>query len=162
MRHCLERRTILKMPRVGIAVIVALSLYPATAVAGKYSDELDKCLVSSATDKDKADLIRWLFASLARGQDLRDVFSVSPEQREKLTRAAAQVFDRLFTKDCKSQFMNAARMEGDEAPGAGISALSQAAMARVLNDPAVANGANELGRLIDWSKLAPDDGPAKP
>ena len=144
-----------------VMMIAAASLHAGNALAGPYSDALDRCLVSKATDKDKADLVRWLFASLSRAQDLRDVLSVPSDLREELKRTAAQVFERLFTKDCSSEFLNAGR-EGDRSPGAGITALSQATIARLLNDPALVNSATELARLIDWSKLETSDGPTKP
>src|SRR5262249_29834865 len=97
----------------GIAALLAV-ISSASALAGPYGDDLSKCLVSSATDKDKANLVRWVFAATSANPDVSDLVAVSDAQRAEMTRTVGELFERLLTKSCPAQYRDAVKYEGDQ------------------------------------------------
>ena len=121
--------------------------------AGLYSDDMGRCLVSSTTTKDKTELVRWIFAIAALHPDVTAISSVTPEQREALSREVGKMFDRLLTESCRKQTQDALKYEGGIAMQLSFGVLGQVAMQELMNNPSVNAGYAGIVKYVDLSKL---------
>jgi len=136
----------------GIAVAMVMT-FTSGAVAGPYADDLSKCLVSSTTSKDKTDLVRWIFATAALHPDVSSIAAVTGDQRAELTHTVGALYERLLTVDCRRQYRDAVKFEGDQALTASFQVLGGVAMRELLGHQAVTMGMNELDAAVDKEKL---------
>lgn len=121
--------------------------------AGLYSDDMAKCLVASTSDKDKTELVRWIFANAALHPDVASIASISNDQRAALNRATADLLERLLTVTCRKQTKEALKYEGPIAIQLSFRVLGQVAGQALMSNPAVAKGFGEVNRLLDVEKL---------
>lgn len=133
--------------------VAAAALTSPVAQAGAYSDEMGKCLVSATSDKDKTDLVRWIFANAALHPEVASIASITPTQREEINRAAGQLLERLLTVACRKQSKEALRYEGPMAMQLSFQVLGQVAMGTLMSHPAVGKGFGEIGRHVDEARL---------
>ena len=119
------------------------------AHAGVYTDDLSKCLVKSTSTNDRVVLVRWMFATLSLHPAVRSFVSVPDQQRDDATKAAAGLFTRLLTADCRKESVNALKYEGATAIGASFQVLGQVASRDLMTDPNVSKGMQQLGADID-------------
>jgi hypothetical protein len=136
----------------GGALLLA-SLSGSPALAGPYADDLSKCLVSSTTDKDQTDLVRWLFAAAALHPDVSSIAAVSDQQRSEMGRTVGQLFERLLTESCRAQFRDAMKYEGSQTIEVSFSVLGEVAMRNLIQDPAVSKAIGELETFVNQEKL---------
>lgn len=143
-----------RVVRILACAAVMATLSGPSVLAGPYGDELSKCLVSATTEKDKTDLVRWLFAAAALHPDVSTTASVSEKQRTEMTRSVGQLIERLLTESCRTQFRDAMQNEGNEALPLSFSVLGQVAMRRLMEHPDVAKGLGELETFINREKVS--------
>jgi hypothetical protein len=124
------------------------------ASAGIYTDDLSKCLVSSASQADKDVLIEWVFAAMSTNPVVKSMSSVTPEQRTVLTRSAAELMQRLLVSDCRKETVAALKYEGDSAFETSFGVLGQVAMRGLMSDPVTDAELQKLAGDVDKDKLA--------
>jgi len=141
--------------KIGAALILAAALagLSGKAVAGPYSDDLAKCLVSSTSADDKSTLVKWVFSIASLHPALGSVSAVTGAQRTQTDREVAALFEALLTDRCKKQMQSAVRYEGDKTIGTAFEVLGQAAMMELFSDPAVAKGLGAFTEHLDQKKL---------
>jgi hypothetical protein len=135
----------------GLACIVGM--IPHRAVAGPFADDMAKCLVNSATDADKTDLVRWMFSAMSLNPDLASMATISTKQRDELATKASNLFSRLLFDSCKSQVQQAMRNEGPQTLVYAFQILGEVAMRGIMADPHVAQSVQALGKSIDPARL---------
>ena len=136
----------------GTAIVMGFLAAPAIQ-AGPYADDLSKCLVKSATDKDKTDLVRWVFAATALHPDVSSLVAVSDKQRTAMTRSVGALFERLLTKDCRPQYRDAMNYEGEQTLIVSFGVLGEVAMKGLMEHPAVNQGIAELDDFVSKDEL---------
>ena len=142
------------MKSTGVAALIVLaSALTGPAQAGLYSDALSRCLVSSTTDKDKTELVRWVFGVAALHPDVASISAVSADHRTEMSRTAAGLFQRLLTETCRSQTVEAIKYEGPAAIQLSFQVLGQVAMTALMSHPAVGQGFRQMGEFLDKKKL---------
>jgi len=124
------------------------------ARAGESADQLTKCLVQATTEEDKAQLARWIFASAAQNPNVADFATVTEEQRAEMTKSAAALLGRLLTQDCRAQFHDARRNEGENMLAMSFGTLVQVAVGDLIDDPAVSQALGGIDKEIDKQALA--------
>src|SRR5262249_8155843 len=144
-----EETNMSKRPIPGLIALLALTLLSARASAGIYGDELAKCLVSSTSPKDQTDLVRWIFAAAALHPDVASICSVSAAERPAMSKAVAELFQRLLTNSCRKEFASAVQYEGATVIESSFSVLGQVAMRSLMSNAEVAKGLGELDTFID-------------
>ena len=142
---------IIRIAAVGFLLALAST---SVSLAGPYADDLTKCLVDSTTEKDRTDLIRWLFVSAALHPDVSGVTTVTDKQRTEMTKTVGQLLERLLTHSCRSEFRSAVRFEGSQTVEISFGVLGQVAMKGLLEHPAVAKGLGELETYVDQNKIS--------
>ena len=149
----------LKTLRLAPHLLMALTLLALCSVgakAGVYTDDLSKCLVKSTSTNDRVQLVRWMFAMLSLHPAVKSFVSVPDQQRDAATKAAAGLFTRLLTADCRKEAVNALKYEGAAAIGASFQVLGQVASRDLMTDPNVSKGMQQLGADIDSDQKLKD------
>lgn len=134
-------------------VSAAACLTNSPAIAGPYTDELGRCLVSSTTTEDRNALVRWMFAAASSHPAIKNFATVSPSQIDDANKVIAQLFTRLLTVSCKAKTQEAIKFEGKSAIEVSFNLLGQVAGREMFSDPRV--GANIAGmeKYFDGKKL---------
>jgi hypothetical protein len=130
-----------------------------SAQAGIYTDDMSRCLVNSATVKDKTDLIKWIFGIMAAHPDVAAMSAIKDKQRDELTKTAGLLLQRLMTEDCRKQTADAIKYEGNVAIQSSFAVLGQVAMQELMTNPIVARSTSDIAKYIDENKfkgLLPD------
>ena len=130
-----------------------LTLSPLTAMAGPFADDMAKCLVTSTSETDRADLIRWMYSAMSEHPDLASMAQISDKQRDELTTKAGALFSRLIFQSCRAQFVASVRNEGTGTIEYAFSILGQVAMRGLMTDPHVTQQVQALGKTLDQDKL---------
>jgi hypothetical protein len=135
------------------------------AIAGPSTDALSQCLMESTTREDKGDLVRWIFASTSQHPAVSELLTITPEQRADMSSRVAIVFERLLTEDCRAQFHDARKNDGEETVSRGFALLVQAAMGDLIGNPTVSSALASVDSYLDKQKIAAamaDAAPAQP
>jgi hypothetical protein len=140
-------------PRLTIALL-SLGLSSALpAMAGPYSDDLSKCLVSSTTVEDKQALVRWIFSAVSLHPGLEGFSALPSQRRMAIDTEAGALFERLLADDCAKEARDAVRYEGDAALGGSFELLGKVASTGLFEDPAVNQGLQAMLEKIDMQRL---------
>ena len=123
------------------------------SVAGLYTDEVSKCLVSSTSEADKNGLVKWMFAAAALHPAVKSIAKVTDAQRKELNQSTARMFERLLTVSCKTQMQQALKYEGAGVFEQSFQVLGQVAGRGLFADPAVSASMSEFNGMIDKAKL---------
>jgi hypothetical protein len=121
--------------------------------AGPYSDALGKKLVASTTPAEKAICVRWMFVAMALHPDLKDMASVTAEQREEANRAFAKLVTRMLTETCATEAREAVRYEGSSAIESAFNIFGQVAGRELFTNPAVSKGLADLVKFCDTKAI---------
>lgn len=131
------------------------------ASAGVYSDDMGKCLVEKTSDRDKIELIKWVFSAISASDAVKEISTVTASQREQYSRAAARMMDRLVIVDCHKETVAALKYEGEESFKAAFDLLGRVAVGSLMSDPAVGSSLGQLGSFVDadkWKALIAEAG----
>jgi len=142
--------------------VIALGLAimcPMTAFAGPYADELGRCLVESTSQRDRVDLVRWMFSAASLHPAVEPISSVTEEQLEAASKSTADLFMRLLLESCRPETENALEFEGLSTIEAAFAVLGQVAGREMFSSPEVAAGLAVLEKYVDSEKLEALVGP---
>lgn len=140
-------------PRTSLAVLALTLLCPVAAFAGPYANELGKCLVESTSQRDRVDLVRWMFSAAALHPAVKPISTVSEEQLDDASRTTAALFMRLLTESCRSETEKALQFEGASTIETAFSVLGQVAGREMFSSPEVAAGLALLEQYVDSAEL---------
>lgn len=132
---------------------VALALHGAVGSAGVYSDSLGKALVAASTPAEKVALVRWIFVAMSLHPGVKDLASVSPQQRLEANQAVGKLFTRLLTEACATEAREAIRYEGTSALSSSFQILGQVAAREIFGDREVNAGLADLEKFIEVEKI---------
>lgn len=137
------------------SVLVAALALTATsgAVAGPYADDMAKCLVSSTTPEDRTLLMKWVFSALTLHPDLASLSVISDEQRDEMTKGAAELYQRLLLVSCRPATELALKNEGSKTIEYAFQILGEVAARGLFSDPHVGEGMSNLGKYFDQEKM---------
>ena len=150
------------MKRLAFAAAAAvLSLAPAVASAGVYTDDMTKCLVRSSSDADNKAFVQWVFAALSANPAVKPLTVVNEAQRAQYAKASVGIMERLLTQDCRKETVMALKVEGQSAIEGSFNVVGQVAFRSLLSDPATMAEFVRLGGYADkakWEALAKEAG----
>lgn len=136
----------------GLALGLLLSLAP-PARAQVEVQALSACIAEGASAKDRKDLARWMFVSMAAHPDMRAITSVPATATESASRAAGELLTRLMAETCPAQVKAAMQVGGAMAIQTAFQVLGQLAMQELMSDKDVLATMGILERYIDKQKL---------
>ena len=143
----------MKITRLKIGALLALSALAAPVSAGPYGDAMAKCLVNSTSAADRTTLVQWMFATAALHPDVQRLSAASDADRERLNKWMGALVERLLTKACVSEAKEAMRYEGNATVEASFTVLGQVAGRQLLSEPSVAGSMGNFAKHIDEQKI---------
>lgn len=138
------------------AILVALAGAfgaPSHSYAGPDSDALAQCLVKSTSQKDRAQLVRWIFLVLARHPALKSVAANDAKALDRADKATAGLMTRLVTESCRSETRKVIEFEGSESLKRSFGALGRVAVKDLFTDPQVRRAMSGFAKYLDKKKL---------
>ena len=130
-----------------ILLAVALAAVPAFCLA-QAPAVLGKCIVANISARDRSDLARWVFLSMAAHPEARQFSSVRAESREDASRAVGVLFTRLMADVCAKEVREAAGAGGPGVVPSAIQFLTQIGVQELMTNQDV------LGTLSAFSQFA--------
>ena len=141
------RRTI-KISMAALAIAV-----PSTASAGVYADDLAKCLVSSTTENDRIELVRWMFSAASLHPAVEPISSVTAADLDAANKTIADLVVKLLTDSCRAETKDALKYEGSTTLETAFTVLGQVAGQELFSSPEVAAALAGLEHHMDAEKL---------
>lgn len=132
-----------------LAAALAALCISAPATAGIFADDLSRCLVEKASEKDKATLVRWMFATVSLNPKVADISSISEEARSAINRGMAELVQRLVTQSCREQTLVAVKNEGGSVFRTSFEVLGQVAAQAMLSNPSVGKAVGAFTQYFD-------------
>lgn len=132
-----------------IAAALAALCISAPATAGIFADDLSRCLVAKTSEKDKATLVRWMFATLSLNPEVADISSMNDETRNAINKGMGELVQRLITQSCREQTLVAIKSEGGSVLGTSFEVFGQAAAQSMLANPTVGKAAGAFTQHLD-------------
>ena len=126
---------------------------PSHSYASPYSDALAQCLVKSTSQRDRAQLVRWMFLVLARHPALKSIAANDAKALDGADRAIAGLITRLVTESCRSETRKVIEFEGTESMKRSFGALGRVAVRDLFADPQVRQAMSGFARYLDKKKL---------
>jgi len=139
--------------RFSTALAIAIALHSSNGSAGVYSDSLGKALVSASTPAEKVALVRWMFVAMSLHPGVKDLVSISPQQRTDSNQAVGRMFTRLLTEACVVEAREAVKYEGSSAISGSFQILGQVAAREIFGNQDVTAGLADLEKFIDAEKI---------
>ena len=130
-------------------ILILVTFYQTSTLAGQYSDKFANCLMQKTTDRDKIVLVRWAFSALAHHSALRDEFNIPKSKFTKHEIAVADYVQYILGTVCFKETKNVLRYEGDEAFLKGFELLGEIAFLSLTNETAVAEALENYVIHID-------------
>lgn len=133
----------------GIAALTASVALMPIAQAGPV-ENFSNCLISSTSEKDRLDLIRWIYGAMSVHPAIEDMSNVSAAAKEDNNKNLANVFERLMVKDCKTEF-RALALSGNAEEGieAAFAYLGEVAMMDLMQNNAVLESLEAYTEYLD-------------
>lgn len=123
------------------------------SLAGPYADAIGQCFANSTTGKDRIELARWVFSSMALHPDVAGSSAITPEKRESINQSTGALFNRLLAENCTKEVKEAVKFEGQAALKSAFESLGKLAMQELMSNPAVGAGFSGFEKYVDMKKL---------
>lgn len=137
-----------------MALIAALSaLHIPCAIAGPASDSLSACVADNTTGKDRKDLARWIFASMATHPEMERHSSITAADREELDKSLATIVTKLLTENCKAETKLAYEKEGNAALETAFRVFGELAMQELMSNSTVKSTFEKYAVYLDQKKF---------
>lgn len=137
----------------GALALAALASQPAVAQDAD-AGGLEACVVAAATEADRRVLVRWMFSAISLHGELRDLATVSQEQRDQASAAMGAMMERLLTQDCAPQARQAFRDgRAEVAFQQAFKQVGEMAGEGLFQDQAVAAEAAGIVRHLDMNRV---------
>ena len=139
--------------RLCVMTIALATICPVTAFAGQYADQLGKCLVESTSERDRVQLVRWIFSAASLHPAVEPISSVTEEQLNDASKVVADLMVRLLTESCRTETERSLQYEGISTVPMAFRVLGDAAGKEMFNSPEVAEGIALLVKHVDMERL---------
>ena len=133
--------------------LTCLALAAPAALAGPYTDDLSRCLVSSTTQADRVALARWIFIAFAAHPNVAPISAVKPADIDAANAEIGALFMKLLTDSCRDKAKIAFRYEGPSASQLSFQALGQVAGSELATNPGVQARMSGITKYLDADKL---------
>lgn len=136
----------------GLALCLTLP-WATAASAGPSADALATCLAENTSGKDRKELARWVFVSMATHPEIRALTVATDADREQSSKFMGAAFTRLVADACPAQARAAIQNEGAKAMEVAFGALGQLAMQEMMANAEVSAAMGAFERYLDVPKL---------
>ncbi|WP_286232517.1 hypothetical protein [Thalassotalea sediminis] len=136
-----------------VNAFVLFSVMSQVSLAGEYTEQLGKCLVSSTTEDDRNKLVRWMFVAASNHPAVDDLVQSSADKLDMANKHLGQLITRLVTVACKNETKRAIENEGEVALEASFNVLGKVAGQELFSHPSVAIGLSGLSQYVDGAAI---------
>lgn len=133
--------------------LCALSL-SSVAQSGVYTDKLSECLIESTSERDKRDMMVWMYASLSRNPAIAAYSTFTAADRARISQKMAKMMERLATESCPHELLAVVEHESEAAVEIAFESLGGAAAAQLMMNPEVEEGLTEYEQYFDEARVA--------
>lgn len=133
------------------ALLASLCALPAQA--GPASDSLATCMSDHTSGRDRKDLARWIFVSIAVHPELTALSTADNEVRSTANKQLAALVTKLITETCIQQARAAAKEEGHHGVNLAFKRLGEIAMTELMSHPEVRGAVVAYAHHLDGQKI---------
>lgn len=138
-------------------VWIALAIAGMPLVAGAQQNAeiaaLGQCLGDNTTGKERKDLSKWMFLSMAAHPEIKPLAKASTAEFEQASRSTAAIFTRLIAESCVTEVRAAMKTGGSVALQMGFQVLGQLAMQELMTNTAVQGAISGFEQYVDRGKV---------
>jgi hypothetical protein len=114
-----------------------------------------RCIVDSTTNKDRRVIMKFFFAAYTRHPELKSIAQTSPELVQEAIKGAAQLTDRILTKDCVKELKPISDQQGlNTAYAVVLNAYGGLAAAEFNGSPEIGAVIGDLAKQLSKDELA--------
>lgn len=134
-----------------LALFTAL-IVGAPVLAASPSSVLGTCLVDHLNGKERKDLAKWIFFSIAAHPEIKPYSNASAKDIEESDRYVGRLLTRLLAEDCPKELRNAGSAD-PQAVAQAFKLVGQVAMQEIMTNPAVKKSLTNYVRYADVEKI---------
>jgi hypothetical protein len=124
------------------------------AVAGPDTAAVERCLSDNTNGKERKDLARWIFLSIAAHPEIKSLSKATREDNEQSSKVVAGLFTRLVSDNCSNEIRAMIKSDGPQSLSTAFEFLGRLAMQELTANPEVAASVSAFQRYVDRSKLS--------
>ncbi|MBE9609039.1 hypothetical protein INR99_06740 [Chitinilyticum litopenaei] len=143
----------MKMVVHSIAALVLLGCVAPAVMASPASTALAACMADNTTGKDRKDLARWIFSSMAIHPEIQPYSRLSDNDRVKIDKQLAAMVETLVVERCRESARLALEQDGGNAFKEAFGMLGQVAMREIMADPAVNAALGQFANYLNEDKF---------
>jgi hypothetical protein len=113
---------------------------------------LGTCLVDSLNGKERKQLAKWIYFSIAAHPEMKSYSNISIDIRTDTDKYVGALVTRLLVEDCGSQLRDAQKMDPRAAQKA-FEMVGRVAMQEVMTNPDVATSISNYVRYVDQDRI---------
>lgn len=141
------------MKNTGKFVALLLALIIATPVmAASPTNTFANCLVDSLNGKERKNLAKWIFFSMAAHPDIQAYANVTPKDVQENDAYIGHLVTRLLADDCPAQ-LKQANAADPQAVKKAFELVGQVAMQELMSNQNVARSITNYARYADIQKI---------
>ena len=135
-------------------IVVALLLAVSASAHAQSVDALRTCLTDNTSGKDRKDLIKWIFFSMAAHPELKQYAVTNTLAADEGSRRMGALVSRLLTESCAKETKAVMGSgEGSRSMAVAFEGLGKMAMQELMTDKSVQDSMGGFMRYVDQNRL---------
>ena len=131
-------------------ILLSFTLFSIPAVA--QSQSLGTCLVDSLNGKERKQLVKWIYFSIAAHPEMKPFSNISENDRITTDRYVGKLVTRLLVEDCSSIFLTAQKADSLALEKA-FEIVGRVAMQELMNNQEVTTAITNYANYADLNKI---------
>ncbi len=115
-------------------------------------ENLERCLLQSATQEDKNVLARYIYAGMSKHPLVKNLSDISPDELDNINKDTAQVLETLLIEKCKNETKTVFESKNEEALVQAMEKLGESAGLELVSHPDVENSFTDIDKYFDYNK----------
>jgi len=129
-------------------LFVTVLIFSNNVFAGAYVEDLQRCLTQSSSEKDMILLTRWISRAINEHPNLIDLSNLDANKRADIDNKMAIYLTRIIDSDCKYEFQNVTKYEGNNGMTVAFEFLGKAAMTQLMQNKKVSDSASNFVKYL--------------
>lgn len=132
---------------------LSMALVGPSVLADSPSGALANCLVDHLTGKERKNLAKWIFFSIAAHPEIKSFSNASPKDIEDSDRYVGNLITRLLTDDCPGELKKASA-SGPLGARKAFELVGQVAMQELMTNQDVMKSISNYAQYADREKIS--------
>jgi hypothetical protein len=134
-------------------ILMLLILTSGTAIADEFVANITQCITDATSGKDRKDLAKWVFTSMSTHPEIAAFNKIDAKILLDTEKKAGEIYNRLFTVDCKNQINSAIQNHKPQAVQVAFEELGKLSMQELMTNQNVMDAFSAPAKYIDYSKF---------